>query len=115
MLSSIAKTREDKQQPESIPNLQELLVEIGQIKVQQQAIQQDIMQIQQSNQAMWEQSLLLSRYYHSQKDTIEKIVGFLASVFTKKQSQDGVQDTGVKRILNAEVMSEEENGNNTLS
>jgi heat shock transcription factor, other eukaryote len=109
LLTSIAKIQKDKHTTsDQKVDLQELLVEIGQIKVQQQAISSELVQIQQSNQAMWEQSLVLSRCYHDQKDTIEKIVGFLASVFSKS-SGDGVEEGG-RRLLNAKILSAEENG-----
>jgi heat shock transcription factor len=66
-----------------------ILNEMNQIKMQQLAISHEIASIQGQNQLMWTQSRDLQIQYNNQKDTVEKILGFLASVFSKKQGVGG--------------------------
>lgn len=66
-----------------------ILNEMNQIKMQQLAISHEIASIQGQNQLMWAQSRDLQIQYNNQKDTVEKILGFLASVFSKKQGVGG--------------------------
>ena len=65
-----------------------LLQEMNNIKFQQLQISQEIANIQSQNQIIWSQSQDLHHQYNAQKDTIEKILGFLASVFSKKGKID---------------------------
>ena len=70
-----------------------IMNEMNQIKMQQSAISHEIASIQAQNQLMWNQSQHLQLQYNNQKDTVEKILGFLASVFSKKQGKNGVGAT----------------------
>jgi hypothetical protein len=64
--------------------LKEIILELSQIKRHQVAINNEIIGMKRENQDAWTQSLLLQQEYEKQKDTIEKILGFLAQVFSKK-------------------------------
>jgi heat shock transcription factor len=81
--------QEEVVQKEEKQDLGMILVELSQIKRQQLSISTEIAKMQRENQALWQQSLQLQQQYDKQKDTIEKIVGFLASVFHKKKLSTG--------------------------
>jgi hypothetical protein len=66
-------------------DLSAIVAEIQQIKMQQRSISQDLVAIQAQNAAVWSQNSSLQTQYNQQKDTIERILSFLASVFSKKK------------------------------
>ncbi|KAI8893115.1 hypothetical protein BC833DRAFT_609570 [Globomyces pollinis-pini] len=67
-------------------DLSNVLLELTQIKKHQAELTSEISKIQKDNQSMWSQSLQLQDQFTRQKDTIDKILSFLASVFSKKKN-----------------------------
>jgi hypothetical protein len=92
-------------QKEEKQDLNMILVELSQIKRQQLSISTEIAKMQRDNQALWQQSLQLQQQYDKQKDTIEKIVGFLASVFHKKKKLSS-SDAKKRKLLLEDQESE---------
>ncbi|KAJ3343295.1 stress-responsive transcription factor hsf1 [Kappamyces sp. JEL0680] len=76
-----------KKESESM-HLSLLLEEITNIKRQQLALSAEISAMQRQNQQMWASSMTLQAQYNTQRETIDKILGFLASVFSKKAKVD---------------------------
>jgi hypothetical protein len=71
----------EEQQKEEKQDYTSISIELSQIKRQQLSISTEIAKMQRENQALWQQSLQLQQQYDKQKDTIQKILSFLASVF----------------------------------
>ena len=59
--------------------------EISAIKKHQLTISADLQSLQRDNQHIWEENLKLQQKYDNQQNTMDKIVGFLASVFSAKK------------------------------
>ncbi|KAJ3257709.1 stress-responsive transcription factor hsf1 [Boothiomyces macroporosus] len=74
-----------------------LVMEMSQIKRQQLNISNQLQKIQRENQAMWSQSLQLQQQYAKQKDTIDKILEFLAQVFSGKKLESA--DTKKRKLI----------------
>jgi hypothetical protein len=64
--------------------LKDILVELQHIKRQQQLINTEILQMKKENYQVWQQQHSLQQECDKQKETIDKILGFLAKVFSKK-------------------------------
>jgi hypothetical protein len=73
--------QQDEQQKVESQDFTSISIELSQIKRQQLSISTEIAKMQRENQAIWQQSLQLQQQYDKQKDTIQKILSFLASVF----------------------------------
>ncbi|KAI7882209.1 hypothetical protein K492DRAFT_61331 [Lichtheimia hyalospora FSU 10163] len=65
-------------------DLQHLLDEMAAIKKHQMMVSTDLKQIQNDNQLLWQETLAARERYQQQQDTIDKILHFLASVFSEK-------------------------------
>ncbi|KAJ3271300.1 stress-responsive transcription factor hsf1 [Terramyces sp. JEL0728] len=78
-------------------DISSLVVEMSQIKRQQLNISNQLQKIQRENQAMWTQSLQLQQQYAKQKDTIDKILEFLAQVFSGKKLENA--DTKKRKLI----------------
>ncbi|KAJ3195405.1 stress-responsive transcription factor hsf1 [Irineochytrium annulatum] len=75
------------------------LHEISAIKRHQLAISTDLKAIQRENQVLWSESMALRERYQRQQDTIDKIVRFLASVFSSKKAAKPAIHTKKRRLL----------------
>jgi heat shock transcription factor len=62
-----------------------VLNEIASIKKHQLTISEDLVKIQRDNSQLWQESITLQEKYRAQQVTIDKIVGFLASVFSQRK------------------------------
>jgi hypothetical protein len=85
-------------------DLNHLIQQIVAIKRTQSNISNDLKIIKNDNQSLWNESLALRERYARQQDTIDKILGFLASIFSSKKPLlsslgDNQANTGDKRKL----------------
>lgn len=83
-------------------DLNHLIQQIVAIKRTQSNISNDLKNIKNDNQSLWNESLALRERYARQQDTIDKILGFLASIFSSKKpilSSLGDASAGDKRKL----------------
>lgn len=62
-----------------------LIQEIAAIKRHQLTISSDLKTIQRDNQVLWTESMAVRDRYQRQQETIDKILRFLASVFSNKK------------------------------
>lgn len=62
-----------------------IIQEIAAIKRHQMTISTDLSSIQRENQVLWSESVAIRDRYQRQQETIDKILRFLASVFTQKK------------------------------
>ncbi|KAJ2364703.1 Heat shock transcription factor [Coemansia sp. RSA 2611] len=74
-----AKARASRTPP---VNLAKILKEIQVIRDHQLTISTDIKQLQEENQSLWMQASATEKRYNEHQETIDKIVGFLATVFS---------------------------------
>lgn len=93
LLVSRKKGSRDTENPENrsptSTDLQHLLDEMAAIKKHQLMVSTDLKQIQSDSQLLWQETLAARERYQQQQDTIDKILHFLASVFSEK-SNNGI-------------------------
>ncbi len=78
------KSRTDEDRSDSLSvDLPHIISELSAIKKHQQTISNDLANFQQENQLLWHETLVMRDRYQKQQDTINKIMRFLASVFSK--------------------------------
>lgn len=83
-------------------DLNHLIQQIVAIKRTQSNISNDLKNIKNDNQSLWNESLALRERYARQQETIDKILGFLASIFSSKKpilNSLGDGNSGDKRKL----------------
>lgn len=68
---------------ESELDITNVLAELESIKKHSTNISNDLKHIQRDNQVLWNETHSLRTQYHRQQETIDKIVRFLASIFSK--------------------------------
>ncbi|KAJ1540180.1 stress-responsive transcription factor hsf1, partial [Cladochytrium tenue] len=78
----LAVDREDSE-----VDIASLLQEIAAVKRHQLAVSADLKTIQHENQVLWNESVTLREQHRRQQETIDKILRFLASVFTARAAQ----------------------------
>ncbi|KAJ3081354.1 stress-responsive transcription factor hsf1 [Quaeritorhiza haematococci] len=66
-----------------------IIQEIAAIKRHQLTISSDLKNIQRENQILWTESITIRDRYQRQQETIDKILRFLASVFSSKKKKIG--------------------------
>lgn len=76
-------------------DLTNVINEMSAIKRHQQKISSELFNMQHENQLLWQETILVRDRYQKQQDTIDKIMKFLASVFTNKS----LNMNGNKRYL----------------
>ncbi|KAJ3038871.1 stress-responsive transcription factor hsf1, partial [Rhizophlyctis rosea] len=86
LLVSRKKGRDQVEDKElGVVDMNNLIQEVAAIKRHQLTISADLKNIQRENQAMWSESLTIRDRYQRQQETIDKILRFLASVFSNKK------------------------------
>ncbi|KAJ3039369.1 stress-responsive transcription factor hsf1 [Rhizophlyctis rosea] len=86
VLVSRKKGRDQLDEKETgVVDLNNLIQEIAAIKRHQLTISADLKNIQRDNQVLWTESMAIRDRYQRQQDTIDKILRFLASVFSNKK------------------------------
>ena len=96
----------------TVVDLNQVINEIAAIKRHQITISSDLKSIQRDNQQLWADSLTLRERYAKQQDTIDKILSFLASIFSSKKSVG--QGPLKKRKLELQEMSHDESFNTSM-
>lgn len=77
----------DSETKEPTPvDLNQLIQEVAAIRRHQLTISSDLKGIQRDNGSLWAESLALRERYAKQQETIDKILRFLASVFSSRKS-----------------------------
>ncbi|KAI8823993.1 uncharacterized protein EV422DRAFT_492960 [Fimicolochytrium jonesii] len=84
-LVSRKKGREGTEDKEGVMDMNYIIQEIAAIKRHQLTISADLSKIQRENQILWSESTTVRERYQRQQETIEKILRFLASVFSPKK------------------------------
>lgn len=90
-------TRKKGEEKEGVMDMSEMVQEITSIKAKQAEIQRDLGNIQRENQQIWHQSVVLAEQNETQKETVAKILSFLASVFTTKDGEENETESGAKK------------------
>ncbi|KAL1916431.1 uncharacterized protein VTP21DRAFT_5622 [Calcarisporiella thermophila] len=90
----------DDRDPNTV-DLQRILNEIATIKKHQLLISSELQDIKKENQTLWRESLTTRERYKRQQDTIDKILRFLASVFSSTQKRTTIVPK--KRLLLGDV------------
>lgn len=96
---------------EGVVDANSVINEIAAIKRHQVTISADLQTLQRDNQLVWQETAQLQTNYHLQQQTINKMVSFLATVFSKKKDVSNVsssQAENKKRKLMIEEASETE-------
>ena len=83
-----ASTEEPKESTTPV-DLNHIIQEVAAIRRHQITISADLKNIQRDNQSLWTESISLRERYAKQQDTIDKILGFLASVFSSQKTVVG--------------------------
>lgn len=83
LLDNIVRNKSGTQEEVSEPNinLQLLVTELDQIKMNQMAIIEDMRRIRKDNQTLWTESFATREKHQKQSHTIDKIMKFLAAVY----------------------------------
>lgn len=83
LLENIVRNKSGAQEEVSEPNinLQLLVTELDQIKMNQLAIIEDMRRIRKDNQTLWTESFSTREKHQKQSQTIDKIMKFLAAVY----------------------------------
>ncbi|KAH6569551.1 hypothetical protein BASA62_004717 [Batrachochytrium salamandrivorans] len=81
-------TQSDELVKDGALDMNTVIHEISAIKRHQLTISADIQKFQRENEAMWNESVQLRDRYAKQQDTIDKILRFLASVFSSSKKPD---------------------------
>ncbi|PVH15371.1 uncharacterized protein CXQ87_003210 [Candidozyma duobushaemuli] len=83
LLDNIVRNKSGTQEEVSEPNinLQLLVTELDQIKMNQLAIIEDMRRIRKDNQTLWTESFATREKHQKQSHTIDKIMKFLAAVY----------------------------------
>lgn len=68
-------------------DMHHILDEIAAIKKHQMSISTDLRNIQQDNQVLWQETLAARERHHRHQETIDKILRFLASVFSNDKKR----------------------------
>jgi hypothetical protein len=100
-LLSLVSRKKSHSETNSV-DLNSLIQQIVAIRRTQTSITNDLKSIKSDNASLWNESLDLRQRYARQQDTIDKILGFLASIFSSKKpilSSLKNSQTGDKRKL----------------
>ncbi|KAJ1980105.1 Heat shock transcription factor [Dimargaris xerosporica] len=89
-----AKGDEDK--PQNVMDVQRIMKELAAIRNHQMMISTDLQNLQQNNQMLWEEAIAARERHNRHQTTIDKILRFLASVFS---SQTQPRELSRKRPL----------------
>ncbi|KAJ1982991.1 Heat shock transcription factor [Dimargaris verticillata] len=89
-----AKGDEDK--PQNVMDVQRIMKELTAIRNHQLMISTDLQNLQQNNQMLWEEAMAARERHNRHQSTIDKILRFLASVFS---SQTQPKELSRKRPL----------------
>lgn len=79
----------DEKEPGNV-DLQHILDEIAAIKKHQMSISSELKNIQRDNQVLWQETMAARERHQRHQDTIDKILRFLASVFSSDNKRAGI-------------------------
>jgi len=99
------KDTENGKDPNEI-DLNHILNEIASIKKHQLTISSDLKHIQQDNQLLWQETINARERHRRQQETIDKILRFLASVFSVDKKRALLPKK--RRLLLKDAISQEE-------
>ncbi|CAG8536097.1 9835_t:CDS:2 [Paraglomus occultum] len=99
------KDTENGKDPNEI-DLNHILSEIASIKKHQLTISSDLKHIQQDNQLLWQETITARERHRRQQETIDKILRFLASVFSVDKKRALIPKK--RRLLLKDAISQEE-------
>ena len=120
LLVSRKKGRDQVEDKElGVVDMNNLIQEVAAIKRHQLTISAELKNIQRENQAMWSESLTIRDRYQRQQETIDKILRFLASVFSNKKkplmNKRRKLLLGQKLPIGDDEVSDEEEGSSPVS
>lgn len=90
---------------DGVVDVNSVINEIAQIKRHQLMLSQDLSKVQLENQLVWQETAQLHEKYQNQQQTVNKILGFLASVFSKKKH---VSSNKKRKLLIEDVSESDE-------
>lgn len=89
LLMFVARKRGKPDDDKGELDLNNIINEITTIRRHQLTISSELKHIQKDNQMLWSETLAMRERYQKQQETIDKILNFLASVFSRKNKIDG--------------------------
>ncbi|KAI7902250.1 uncharacterized protein BX663DRAFT_436194 [Cokeromyces recurvatus] len=87
LLVTRKKGRDPEEKEAGAVDLHYILDEIAAIKKHQMSISNELKNVQNDNQILWQENIATKERYHRHQETIDKILRFLASVFSNDKNK----------------------------
>ncbi|KAI8647588.1 hypothetical protein BD408DRAFT_408190 [Parasitella parasitica] len=87
LLVTRKKGRDSEEKDGGTVDLHHILDEIAAIKKHQMSISNELKNVQSDNQVLWQENIATRERHHRHQETIDKILRFLASVFSSEKSK----------------------------
>ncbi|CEP14416.1 hypothetical protein [Parasitella parasitica] len=87
LLVTRKKGRDSEEKDSGTVDLHHILDEIAAIKKHQMSISNELKNVQSDNQVLWQENIASRERHHRHQETIDKILRFLASVFSSEKNK----------------------------